>query len=311
MSSRINKQKKKKRILKTISIIISLLFLSVGALAFYLYDSVKDTANQMTEGSEWVGSSKRKDKVTVSDREPISLVIMGVDERKNDRGRSDTMVVVTVNPEKNSMKMLSIPRDTRTEIVGKGTQDKINHAYAFGGAKMAIETVENFLDIPVDYYVKVNMESFKDIVNALGGVTVNNSFPFSYDGYSFSKGEITLNGNEALAFTRMRKDDPRGDFGRNTRQRQVINGVINEGAQISSITKINSILNVVGENVKTNITFDEMKTIQKNYKGARNNVEQIEIKGQGGKINGVYYFNVSNEEKQKISNDLKSHLNLT
>lgn len=88
--------------------------------------------------------------------------------------------------------MVSIPRDTRTEIVGKGTTDKINHAYAFGGVDMAVNTVEKFLDVPVDYYVQVNMESFKDIVDAVGGVTVNNDLNFDYDGYSFKKESLRL-----------------------------------------------------------------------------------------------------------------------
>src|SRR5690606_29205840 len=107
-----------------------------------------------------------------------------------------------------SMKMVSIPRDTRTEIIGKGFQDKINHAYAFGGPEMAIDTVENFLDIPIDYFVQVNMESFKDIVDAVGGVTVNNSFSFNAGGYTFNEGQISLNGAEALAYSRMRYEDP-------------------------------------------------------------------------------------------------------
>lgn len=74
--------------------------------------------------------------------------------------------------------------------------DKINHSYAFGGTQMTVDTVENFLDVPVDYFVKVNMESFRDVVDTLGGITVNSTFAFSYDGYSFGKGEITLNGKK-------------------------------------------------------------------------------------------------------------------
>ena len=68
--------------------------------------------------------------------------------------------------------MLSLPRDTRTEIVGHGKTEKINHAYAYGGIPMAINTVESYLDIPIDYYVKMNMEGFQEIVDAVGGVTV-------------------------------------------------------------------------------------------------------------------------------------------
>src|SRR5690606_27392907 len=131
-------------------------------------------------------------------------------------------IVLTVNPNKESIQMVSIPRDTRTEIIGKGFEDKINHAYAFGGMEMAIDTVENFLDIPIDYYVQVNMEGFKDLIDAVGGVTVENDLAFTQDGYHFPEGTITLYGDEALAFVRMRKNDPRGEFGRQLRQRQII-----------------------------------------------------------------------------------------
>ena len=144
-------------------------------------------------------TDKRTKDLALSDQEPFSILMLGVDERDGDKGRSDTMIVLTVNPQKKSVKMLSIPRDTRTEIVGHGTQDKINHAFAFGGAKMSMDTVENFLDIPIDYYMKINMEGFKDIVDAVGGVTVQNDLDFSSDGVHFAKGSHTLNGKDALS----------------------------------------------------------------------------------------------------------------
>ncbi|WP_218197334.1 LCP family protein, partial [Pseudomonas sp. 2995-1] len=88
-------------------------------------------------------SEKRFKVVDIEQSEPLSFLIMGVDARSSDRGRTDTLMVITVNPADNSMKMMSIPRDTRTEIIGRGFDDKINHAYAFGGADMAVSTVEN------------------------------------------------------------------------------------------------------------------------------------------------------------------------
>lgn len=91
------------------------------------------------------------------------------------------MIVLTVNPKTNTTKMVSIPRDTRTENVGKGKVDKINHAYVFGGIQMSVDTVENFLNIPIDYYSEVNMDGFKDIAEAVGGVDVNNDLDFTYE----------------------------------------------------------------------------------------------------------------------------------
>ncbi|WP_432694261.1 LytR family transcriptional regulator [Priestia aryabhattai] len=301
---------KKKRAFKIIMGIILVLILGVGAYAYSIWHSVEKTFTQTHEPLKRDVSEKRSEKVSFSNQDPISILLLGVDQRAGDRGRSDSLILMTVNPKDQSMKMVSIPRDTRTEIVGKGTTDKINHAYAFGGVDMAVNTVENFLNIPVDYYVQVNMESFKDIVNAVGGVTVNNDLNFNYDGYNFQKGKLTLNGDEALAYSRMRKEDPRGDFGRQIRQRQIIEGVIEEGASVQSLANYGSILDAIGTNVRTNLTFDDMKQIQSNYKEARHNVEQLQVDGKGETINGVYYYAVSDSARQELSNTLKQHLHL-
>lgn len=233
-----------------------------------------------------------------------------MDEREGDRGRSDSIVVITVNPNTNSMLMFNIPRDTRTEIVGRGTDDKINHAYAFGGVPMAMDTVEQFLDIPIDYYIKVDMEAFKEIVDAVDGVTVNNAFAFTSGGHQFAEGSLTLDGDAALAYSRMRYDDPKGDLGRNTRQQQVIRAIIKKGARFQTVTKIGNILDSLEENLTTNLTFDEMKTIQKHYRKAAGNSETFEIEGSGTRLDDIYYYIVSDEERNTISTKLKGHLEI-
>ncbi|PLS01503.1 polyisoprenyl-teichoic acid--peptidoglycan teichoic acid transferase TagU [Neobacillus cucumis] len=304
-------QKKKKRTwLKITGIILLLLVIGVGVYAYNVYSSLKTAVETMHEPVVQKQSEKREKPVALTDKDPFSVLMLGVDERKGDRGRSDTMIVLTVNPNNNSVKMLSIPRDTRTEIIGKGTVDKINHAYAFGGVEMSMNTVENFLNIPIDYYMKVNMQGFKDIVDAVGGVTVNNTLDFSYGGIHFAKGNINLNGNDALKFVRMRKEDPRGDFGRQTRQRQVIQAVLNEGASVSSLANYSDIFAAIGKNVKTNLTFDQMVDIQKNYKSAASNLTQMEIKETGTKIGGIYYGLVSDQERQRLQTELRTQLEL-
>ncbi|MGG4505560.1 LytR family transcriptional regulator [Heyndrickxia sporothermodurans] len=305
-SNNLKKKKMKKR--KIIGIILLVLILGASAYVYSIYHSLTKAVNTMHNPVD--RKSSREKEIRFKDKDPISILMLGVDERKGDRGRSDTMIVLTVNPTVKSVQMLSIPRDTRVEIVGKGTEDKINHAYAFGGVAMSMNTVEKFLDIPVDYYIKVNMEGFEDIVNAVGGVTVNNTLDFSYGGYHFPKGEVNLDGKKALAFVRMRKEDPRGDFGRNDRQRQVIQGVISKGASVSALTKYNDVFETLGKNVETNLTFDEMMSIQKYYKDARHKIEQFQLKGQGTKIGGIYYYIVPQDEKQKAHNRLKQHLEL-
>lgn len=308
---RYNKPKKKKRTgLKIFLIVLALFVVGVGAYGYSIYHNLSKAANTVHAPIDRTPEVKRPVDLELSKKEPFSLLMLGVDQRAGDKGRSDTMIVMTVNPEKKSMEMLSIPRDTRVEIVGKGFEDKINHAYAFGGVEMSMNTVEKFLDIPIDYYVKMNMEGFKEIVDAVGGVTVDNDLDFTIDGFHYAKGKLDLNGAEALSYARMRYDDSRGDFGRQMRQRQVIQGVMNKGANITALWKYDDILKALSNNVETNISFDEMKDIQKNYGEARHNIEQVQIAGSGSTINRVWYYIVPQAEREKVQARLKEHLNL-
>lgn len=305
------KAKKKRTIwIRAIFITLLLIVISTAVYGYTIYKSLTTTVETMHEPLERKISEKRVEEITLTKKEPFSVLILGVDERKGDRGRSDTIIILTINPDQNSIKMLSIPRDTRTEIIGYNKEDKINHAYAFGGVEMAMATMENFLDIPIDYYMKINMEGFKEIVDAVGGVTVNNDLDFTSDGTHFPKGEITLNGAKALTFSRMRYEDARGDFGRQLRQRQIIQAIIKEGASLSSLTNYRTIFSALGNNIKTNLQFDEMVDIQRNYRAAAKQISQISIEGSDTKMNSIYYYIVSDGEKKRIQNELKSHLEI-
>ncbi|WP_033827735.1 polyisoprenyl-teichoic acid--peptidoglycan teichoic acid transferase TagU [Bacillus andreraoultii] len=300
---------KKRKWLRYTLIVLAVVLIGLFGYLYSIYHSfTKAVDNMHTPIRET--SEKRTQDITLKNKDPFSVLLLGVDQRKNDRGRSDTIIVMTVNPRKESIEMVSIPRDTRTEIVGRGTVDKINHAYAFGGVEMSMDTVENFLDIPIDYFVQVNMEGFKEIVDSVGGVTVNNDLDFTYEGKHFPKGQITLNGNDALKFSRMRKQDPRGDFGRQLRQRQIIEAVVREGASLKSLTNYGDIFSALGNNVKTNLTFDEMVDIQANYRSAVKEIDQKQLKGSGTKINKIYYFVVPDEERTAIQDMLKEHLEI-
>ena len=303
------KKKKNYLWLKIIGIILLLLIVGGGVFGYTVYQQLANSVDKMHSPIDR-DSEMREENLELADKQPFSVLLLGVDERDGDSGRSDSMIVLTVNPELETVKMLSIPRDTRTEIVGHGTVDKINHAYAFGGVKMSMDTVENFLDIPLDYYIEINMESFKEIVDAVGGITVNNELDFTYEGTHFPIGTITLNGKEALKYSRMRYDDPNGDFGRQARQRKVIEAVIKQGASLTTLANYKDIFDTLSENVQTNLTFKEMKTIQSNYRSSVKNIDQITIEGSGTKIDGIYYYIVPEEEQTNIQNQLKEQLDI-
>jgi polyisoprenyl-teichoic acid--peptidoglycan teichoic acid transferase len=302
--------KNKRKWPKVIGLVMLLLIMAGGAYAFSIYHSLTKAVNAMHDSSTRQVSEKREKAVTLEKKEPFSVLLLGVDKRKNDTGRSDSLIVLTVNPNKQSVEMLSIPRDTRTEIIGRGTVDKINHAYAFGGINMSMKTVEHFLDIPIDYFIEVNMDGFKDIVDSVGGVSVNNDLDFTYENVHFPTGEMELDGKTALKYSRMRYEDPRGDFGRQLRQRQIIEGVIHKGASLSSLTNYGDIFDALGTNIKTNLTFDQMVDIQRNYKDAQKHISQNQINGSGTRINHIYYYLVPDSEKTTIQNRLKDHLEI-
>ncbi|HFJ9480812.1 MULTISPECIES: LytR family transcriptional regulator [Bacillus] len=302
---------KKKFLLWTL-VIVGIVLLVGGGFAYYIYSDVTKTLDAVHKPLNREKSDKRDEKVNIADQKPISILMMGVDQRENETGRSDSLILFTLNPKQKSMKMTSIPRDSYTEIVGKGKKDKINHAYAFGGINMAVKTVENFLNIPVDHYIEVNMAGFKDIVDAVGGVDVNNDLDFQYENIHFEKGNIHLDGTKALHYSRMRYDDPRGDFGRQMRQRQVIQAVIKKGANVSSLASYGDVLKAIEKNVKTSLTQEQMFEIQKNYKDCMENSEEIQIPGDGHKAaDGIWYYYVPEAAKQDLMNKLRAHLELT
>lgn len=302
---------KKKSIWFWILASLSVLLICVLIYGLLIYKGLTNTANDIYEPIERDLSDKRKEAVTFKNQEPFSVLVLGVDETELDTGRSDTMIIMTVNPKSKSTKMVSIPRDTLTDIAGRKNKDKINHAYAFGGIQMAMETVEDLFDIPIDYVVQVNMESFKDIVDAVGGIKINNTFNFTVGDYTFTKGDVQLDGTEALAYVRMRYEDPRGDFGRQDRQKQVVQAVLRKGASVSSLLNYNSIFGAIGDNVRTNMTFDEMVDIQSNYRDAVGKIEQLYInEGQGKKMNGIWYYIMDEAELKEIQNTLKAHLEM-
>lgn len=299
------KKSKKKLWLWIVGSLLTIFLIFIGTAYF----TIQKTMNKINTPLLQTTDAAQLEEKTVIKKEPFSVLMLGVDERKDDSGRSDTMIVITVNPEKQTMKMLSIPRDTRTEIVGHDTVDKINHAYAFGGVPMAVDTVENFLNIPIDYYVFINMEGFLQIIDTLGGVTINNDMELTYDEYHYPKGEITLDGNEALIFSRIRYEDPRGDFGRQIRQRQIIEAVMKKASTPSTLLKATDMLTVLGDNVRMNFSVKELIQLQGIYKKMDKGIEQLSFEqGDGERINRIWYYIPNEEELQKIQTDLKNHL---
>lgn len=251
----------------------------------------------------------------ITDNDSFSVLLLGIDNgaygRGTEVGRSDTMLVVTVNEKLGKTTIVSIPRDSYTEIVGYGTNDKINHAYAFGQEKMSINSVQNMLNIPIDYYVTVDMGGLMGLVDAVGGLDITPVLTFTYEGESFTEGvDRHVDGEAALRYARMRYDDPEGDMGRQKRQQYVIQKLVEKLLNITSVTRYEEILKTLENSVRTNFTLDKLLSVKNNYPKALKNFESDKISGAGTMIGGIYYFVVPEDERLRISNLLRENLEL-
>ncbi|ANZ95157.1 hypothetical protein BFC19_07105 [Brochothrix thermosphacta] len=311
--TRRSKVKKKHPVRKAILMLILILVLAIAGVAGYLYFKTNSTVSK-------INAPLKTSATNIADKKPFAVLLLGTDNDLDSKGRqrqglSDTMILAVVNPQKEKTYLLSLPRDTRVPIVGHGTEEKINSAFAYGGAQMAVDTVSEFMDIPVNYYVNMNMDGFKQLVDAVDGVTVNNKLNFKQDGITFNTGNINLSGKEALAYSRMRYEDPKGDFGRQQRQRQVIEAVTRKATSSSVVFNYNDILKAIGDNVETNLDTKDMISIAKNYRGVVNNVTESSIEDGTGETlmnpDGAttsWYYVVSDDVKAKYQKELKEAL---
>ncbi|QDP41475.1 LCP family protein [Radiobacillus deserti] len=285
-----------------------------GALLINKADKVVTKAYE-DDGRE---KSELREKEVDPTEDNVSVLFIGVDdsEARNYEGnsRSDALILATLNKEDKSVKLLSIPRDTYTYIPEVGYNTKINHAHAYGGAPASIEAVEQLLEIPVDYYVRLNFEAFVDVVDTLGGVKVD----VPYEMYEKNSADVNgaihllpgtqlLDGEEALAFARTRKQD--NDIERGKRQQEIIKAIIKKGAV--SITKYDNLLEAVGENMTTNMTFDQIKSFVTYGATGNLNVSTLNLAGSDSMIDGVYYYQLDETDLAAKQQELKQHLGLT
>lgn len=283
-----------------------------------VYKDVDETIVQMHE--DVVVNEVRKEAVDVGELEPISVLLLGIDNgafaRGVESGRSDTIMVLTINPEDGETNIVSIPRDTYVKLHDSGEYDKINHAYAFGGIENTINTVQDYLNIPIDYYVSVNMQGLVDIIDAIGGIEVESEFAFDFwdsgQSFSFGEGTIALDGYEALGFARMRYEDPEGDTGRQKRQQKVIEGIMQKLMSLDTISNYKGVLEALGNNVKMNVSLNEMLTLQKGYLGSFENINKVVINDiEPTYIDAIYYSVVPEETRVSISEQLRQSLRLS
>lgn len=306
-------KRKKRTALKVILIILGLFIVAGGVFAAKVYYDVNQTANKIYKPKGKTQNKRRRNqKVDLKKKTPFSILLLGTDTGelgRTEKGRTDTMIVATVNPNTKETHMLSVARDSRVNIVGADQMGKINAAYAEGGVPMAINTVQAFLNIPIDHYVLLNMKGLEELVDAVGGVTVNNDLDFTYSGHHFAKGDVTLDGPTALKFSRMRYDDPRGDFGRQLRQQEIIKAVLKKATSMNIVTNYDNFLQVVETNMQTDLTLKDIIQIEQGYSSAMN-FKTHQLKGTGQMIDGQSFQVMNDAEVSKASAMLRQQLAL-
>ncbi|MGH1841345.1 LCP family protein [Enterococcus gallinarum] len=242
-------------------------------------------------------------------QELFNVLLLGVDTGefgRTDSGRSDSMIVAHINLKKKEYTLMGVERDLLVDIADQGMQDKLNAAYAYGGASCSVKTVEKMLDIQIPYFVSIDMGDFQKILKEVGAVQVENEFEFSSDGFDFPKGKLTLSPEEALSWARMRYEDPRGDYGRQMRQQLLLKGVLENMAQLNQVTKWNAFIDILTDNIKTNLPITNLVLHAKKLMKEPTIIHD-QVIGEELIQNGISYQTVSTEEIARVHDVLTTN----
>ncbi|MDD3304282.1 MAG: LCP family protein [Clostridia bacterium] len=318
--------KKKKKWPFVMAIIVAIILIIVGIVIYFVWSKLSKVNYVDIDKSDLDVNNDIykdvKDVVTEEEfKEITSFVLFGIDSKDMNNinaGRSDTIIVASINPKNNSIKLISIPRDTYVTVPGYG-KTKINHAYAYGGEQLSIKTINNNFGLNITEYTTIDFTGLINIINDVGGIKLkiteeemNYVNKYSYESYNMTGnkkalltdyGEVTLTGEQALTHSRNRTVG--NDFIRAGRQRQVLEALF---AKIATLDKT-KILGLVDEflgQVKTNIDVTKymglLTNVLTNNSKYFNNVISVQIPStdyaSGKMIDGIYYF-VSDLEKSK------------
>ena len=280
-------KKNKSSYIKYILILVVVFILSGMVGAFF--------ANALVDNKPDYNEDDKKGMLVAKDKSTV--MIMGVDERADDVGRSDTLMIATLDPDKNQAALLSVPRDTRVKIKGHGF-DKINAAYAYGGRKLTQETIESLLNTHIDHYIKINVHGFTKIIDALGGIDIDvekrmyYEDPWDDDGglyIDLQPGMQHMDGKTAITYVRYR--DEEGDIGRIKRQQNFMKAVMDKLVSPTIIPKLPAIVSAVSDSVETDMSVSEILSFLGTLQDAKDNGLKSEmLPGKPVYIEGISYW---------------------
>ena len=309
---------------KILLMFLSLLAVTTIGLGAYGLTILNQSTNSLSKTYKGIGDENN----VIAENKPMTILLMGVDTGSGSRedqwvGNSDTMILVTVNPQTRETTIMSLERDILTNITqdGETVQAKLNAAYAQGGAELAIKTIQDLMNIHIDRYAMINMKGLVQLVDKVGGITVNNPFDFDISieenepeyTAKIPPGRQEIDGEQALVYSRMRYQDPEGDYGRQKRQREVIEKIIKKVLTLDGLSNYQGIIEAVSDNMQTNISLDTNSLMQlMGYRDALKNIRMEQLKGEDATLaDGGSYQIVTSEHLLKMQNILRKSLGLS
>ena len=224
---------------------------------------------------------------------PFTVYVTGIDTygSVNTVARSDVNLIVTVNPKTKQILMTSIPRDCEIELNKNGEMDKLTHTGIYGTSE-TISTIEDFLDVQINYFARTNFSGMTNIVDALGGITVDSDYKFKtlHGNYQIEKGINEMDGDKALCFVRERYSLPNGDFDRGRNQQKVLKAMLDKAMSPKIITNFNNILSAIEGSFETDMSSKEIKSLLNMQLNdmADWSVYNVQVQGQGYKTTKTF-----------------------
>lgn len=314
------KKKRNKKVMVAILVPTVTLIVVLGIWVYSIFNQVNRAVESSHEsiGREYVTKAANQDVNPMEDN--VSILLIGVDHGgardTGNHGLSDALILATLNKNDNSVKLLSIPRDSYVYVPIRDRYTKINHAHSYGGAGATIETVEHLLDVPIHYYTRINFDAFIDIVDVLDGVQVDVPYELwemdsndKPNAIHLLPGKQMLNGEEALAFARTRKKD--NDLERGKRQQELLKAIVDRAVSLNTILSgnITPLIKAVEKNATHNMTFNDIISFANFGLSGKLSIETLNLSGTD-LWTDAYYFQLDEESLAENKLILQEHLEL-
>lgn len=313
---------RRRKVWRIVWIIIGLIVVIGLFLCGMVYKNLREASNNMyTPIAMNTKSNKGRDlDQLLKEKKPINILLLGIDTGAMGRhwkGRTDTMMMLSINPSKNMTRVTSIPRDSNAifpDFKQYGVT-KMNSAYTLGGASETVKTLDKYYSVPIDGYILINMGGLTKAINQVGGIDVTSPLTFDNMGYHFEEGQTYhLDGKKALAFAQLRHGDPKQDYGRQDRDRRIVMGLLKKS--VSPKTLLNQdFLKSISNQMQTNLTMNQMYKIGMDYRKATNNVIPDHAQGVSKQTDnpkfGIMEIEVvSKKERQRVCDEIRKALEI-